>query len=150
MANYAFFQSPSSTPYNEDGTLNNGCGVFGVDPLYEREHSSDVYTLMKAFNTIKLTYNIWDKLNLSEKIAYDYAQGTNDVAWNSTSNNGAPGGVMQRIVNRNDQLNTQTQLSYINSFGLHNIDALLGFETQDTEYAFNYMAGQDYPGICTN
>ena len=57
-----------------------------------------------------------------------------------------PGGVMQRIVNRNDQLNTQTQLSYINSFGLHNIDALLGFETQDTEYAFNYMAGQDYPG----
>ena len=40
--------------------------------LYEREHSSDVYTLMKAFNTIKLTYNIWDKLNLSEKIAYDY------------------------------------------------------------------------------
>ncbi len=53
---------------------------------------------------------------------------------------------MQRIVNRNDQLNTQTQLSYINSFGLHNIDALLGFETQDTEYAFNYMAGQDYPG----
>ena len=28
----------------------------------------------------------------------------------------------------------------------HNIDDLLGFETQDTEYAFNYMAGQDYPG----
>ena len=146
VANYAFFQSPSSTPYNEDGTLNNGCGVFGVNPLYEREHSSDVYTLMKAFNTIKLTYNIWDKLNLSEKIAYDYAQGTNDVLWDRHSNNGAPGGVMQRIVNRNDQLNTQTQLSYINSFGLHNIDALLGFETQDTEYAFNYMAGQDYPG----
>ena len=146
VANYAFFQSPSSTPYNEDGTLNNGCGVFGVNPLYEREHSSDVYTLMKAFNTIKLTYNSWDKLNLSEKIAYDYAQGTNDVLWDRHSNNGAPGGVMQRIVNRNDQLNTQTQLSYINSFGLHNIDALLGFETQDTEYAFNYMAGQDYPG----
>ena len=65
----------------------------------------DVYTLMKAFNTIKLTYNIWDKLNLSEKIAYDYAQGTNDVLWDRHSNNGAPGGVMQRIVNRNDQLN---------------------------------------------
>lgn len=58
--------------------------------LYEREHSSDVYTLMKAFNTIKLTYNIWDKLNLSEKIAYDYAQGTNDVLWDRHSNNGAP------------------------------------------------------------
>ena len=45
---------------------------------------SDVYTLMKAFNTIKLTYNIWNKLNLSEKIAYDYAQGTNDVLLGQT------------------------------------------------------------------
>lgn len=146
VANYAFFQSPSSTPYNEDGTLNNGCGLFGVNPLFEREHSSDTYTLIKAFNTVKLTYNIWDKLNLSEKISYDYAQGTNNVLWDRKSNNGAPGGVMQRVINRNDQLNTQTQLTYINSFGLHNIDALLGFETQDTQYSFNYMAGQDYPG----
>lgn len=146
LFNYGFAQSPSSTPYDENGELNNGCGAFGVNPLYEREHSSDTYTLMKAFNTIKLTYNIWDKLNLSEKISYDYAQGTNDVLWDRHSNNGAPGGVMQRIINRNDQLNTQTQLSYINSFGSHNVDALLGFETQDTQYAFNYMVGQDYPG----
>ncbi|GAA6487085.1 hypothetical protein K260102G11_37880 [Bacteroides uniformis] len=50
------------------------------------------------------------------KLAYDYAQGTNDVLWDRRSNNGAPDGAMQRIVNRNDQLNTQTQLSYINSF----------------------------------
>ncbi|MCD8093904.1 MAG: SusC/RagA family TonB-linked outer membrane protein [Bacteroides sp.] len=146
VANYAFFQSPSSTPYNEDGTLNNGCGIFGVNPLFEKEHSTDAYTLMKTFNTVKLTYNIWDKLNLSEKISYDYAQGTENSLWDKYSNNGAPGGVMQRIINSNEQLNTQTQLTYINTFGQHNVDALLGFETQDTQYGFNYMVGQDYPG----
>ena len=146
VANYAFFQNPSSTPYNEDGTLNDGCGMNGVNPLFEKQHSSDAYTLMKAFNTVKLTYNIWDQLNLSEKISYDYAQGTENSLWDKYSNNGGPGGVMQRIINSNNQLNTQTQLTYINTFGQHNVDALLGFETQDTQYGFNYMVGQDYPG----
>ncbi|NDV83021.1 SusC/RagA family TonB-linked outer membrane protein [Bacteroides sp. 51] len=146
IANYAFFQSPSSTPYNADGSLNDGCGTFGVNPLFEKEHSKNVNTLTKTFNTIKLTYNIWDKLNLSEKIAYDYTQGTENSLWDKYSNNGGPGGVMQRIINKNEQLNTQTQLTYINSFGQHNVDGLLGFETQDTQYTFNYLSGSNYPG----
>ena len=146
VANYAFFQNPSSTPYNEDGSLNNGCGIFGVNPLFEQQHSSDVATLIKAFNTVKATYTIWDNLKLSEKISYDYMTNTNDVLWDRFSNNGAPGGVMQRIINKNEQLNTQTQLTYNKSFGHHNVDALLGFETEDNIYAYNYLSGQDYPG----
>ena len=146
VANYAFFQSPSSTPYNEDGSLNNGCGMFGVNPLYEFQHSSDRATIIKAFNTVKATYNIWDNLNLSEKISYDYMTNTNDVLWDRYSNNGGPGGVMQRIISKNEQLNTQTQLTYNKAFGEHNIDALLGFETEDNKYAYNYLSGQDYPG----
>ncbi len=146
VANYAFFQSPSSTPYNEDGTLADASGMFGVNPLFERQHSYDRNTVMKTFNTAKLTYNIWDNLKLSEKISYDYTIGTEDVLWDRFSNNGAPGGVMQRIINKKEQLNTQTQLSYIKSFGSHNVDALLGFETEDNNYVYNYMAGQDYPG----
>ena len=60
---------------------------------------------------------------------------TNDVLWDRYSNNGGPGGVMQRIINRNEQLNTQTQLTYNKAFGEHNIDALLGFETEDNKYS---------------
>ena len=146
VANYAFFQNPSSTPYNEDGTLNDGCGIFGVNPVFEREHSYDRSTIIKTFNTAKLTYNIWDNLNLIEKISYDYTTNTNDVLWDRSSNNGAPGGVMQRMINKNEQLNTQTQLSYNKALGDHKIDALLGFETEDNNYAYNYMSGQDYPG----
>ena len=146
VANYAFFQSPSSTPYNEDGTLANAAGMKGVNPLFEWQHSYDRNSVVKTFNTAKLTYNIWDNLNLSQKISYDHTSGTEDVLWDRQSGNGAPGGVMQRILNKTEQLNTQTQLSYIKSFGSHSLDALIGFETEDHNYVYNYMSGQEYPG----
>ncbi len=146
IMNYAFSQSPSDTPYNSDGTLNSGSGLFGINPLFELKHSSDVNTATKAFNTVKLSWNIWDNLKLSEKIAYDYYNGTEDVLWDRESNNGEPGGVMQRYIISYGQLNTQTQLSYDKTFGRHNINALLGFETEDYKISYNYMSGQDYPG----
>lgn len=147
LMNYSMTQSPSSTPYNDDGTLNDGCGMVGVNPLYELQHSSDVYTLTKAFNTVKLTYNIWDNLKLSEKIAFDYANGTEDVLWDRQSNNGsAYNGLLQRVINSYTQLNTQTQLSYDKTFGLHNVNALLGFETEDYQFGQNQLTGYGYPG----
>lgn len=78
-ANYAFFQSPSDSPFNSDGSLGSGSGVSGVNPLFEQLHSRDTYDMLKAFNTVKLTWNIWDNLKLSEKISYDYTDGTEDV-----------------------------------------------------------------------
>lgn len=147
IANYAFFQSPSDTPYNDDGTLNSGCGMFGVNPLYEYQHSSDKSDIKRAYNTVKLDWNIWDNLHLSEKIAYDYTGSTEDVLWDRYSNNGSGSkGVMQRIESNYTQLNTQTQLTYNRNFGLNNIDALLGFETEDYKYKYTYASGYDYPG----
>lgn len=150
IANYSFFQSPSTTPYNEDGSIaeeTNSPGNNYTNPLYEQLHQRDHMVMYKAFNTAKLTYNIWDNLNLSEKIAFDYTQGNNDALWDKYSNNGSSyNGLLQRIINSNKQLNTQTQLSYIKSFGQHNVDALLGFETQDTQYEYDYLSGYDYPG----
>jgi len=149
VANYAFFQNPSSSPYelNDDGTTSvaSGCGIFGVNPVYERDHSSDKSVINRAFNTLSLTWNIWDNLNLMEKVAYDYTSDTEDVLWDRLSNNGAPGAVMQRIINNYAKLNTQTQLSYLKEFGEHTIDVLAGFETEDYDYRQNYMRGQDYP-----
>lgn len=146
VANYAFFQNPSSTAYNSDGSFTQGPGYAGVNPLFERQHSSDVNTVHRSYSTMKLSWNIWDGLDLSEKLAYDYTDGTEDVLWDRYSNNGSPSGVMQRVKNSIEQINAQTQLTYEKSFGLHNIDALLGFETEDYRYDYNYMTGQDYPG----
>jgi TonB-linked SusC/RagA family outer membrane protein len=150
VANYAFFQSPSSTPYDvaADGTktLNDGCGMYNVNPLYECQHSENVSDTRKMFSSFQLTYNIWDNLNFSEKITYDQNRIQEDDLWDKYSNNGGPAGVMQRVMSNRDNVNTQSQLSYIKSFGAHNVDALLGFETEDSKYAFNYLSGQDYPG----
>ena len=145
IANYAFFQSPSQTPYDKDGNLQ-PCGMFGVNPLIEKEHSSDKNVINRALNSMQLTYNVWDNLKLSEKVSYDYVNSTETVIWDRESNNGAPGGVAQRIINEFNTLNTQTQATYNNSFGEHNIDALLGFETEDYHYTQTYIHGSDYPG----
>ena len=147
LFNYLAAQSPSDVAYDEDGNLVQYSGAYSTNPLYEDDHSSNIYTMTKVFNTVKLTYNIWDNLKLSEKISYDYVHGVEDVLWDKESQNGGSyGGVMQRAINSYGQLNTQTQLSYAKSFGQHNVDALLGFETEDYDYQYNYMFGQDYPG----
>lgn len=145
IANYAFFQSPSSVPYDSEGNLTQ-CGMNGVNPLYEQEHSSDKNVINRALNSMQLTYNVWDNLKISEKVSYDYINSTETVLWDRFSNDGAPGGVAQRMINEFNTLNTQTQASYNKSFGEHNVDALLGFETEDYHYTQTYLSGESYPG----
>ena len=147
LFNYCMGQSPSDVPINEDGSFNREIGVFGVNPLYEYLHSKDRSNITRSMNTLQLTYNIWDNLNISEKISYDFTSDTEDVLWDKYSNNGeAYNGLLQRQTIRFSQLNTQTQLTYIKSFGNHNVDALAGFETERFKYAYEYMSGMDYPG----
>lgn len=147
VANYAFFQNPSSTAYDENGSYTQGPGFVRVNPIYENLHSSDRNIVRRMLNSAKLTYHIAKGLDLSEKVTYDYIGGRETVIWDRYSNDGkSSSGVVQRILNISEQVNTQTQLSYVRSFGLHNLDALLGFETEDSHYEYNYMHGSQYPG----
>ena len=149
IANYAFFQSPSSIAYLPDGSRASGAqtkSVVKINPLYEYEHSSDKSDIKRMLNSLRLDWNIWDALHLSEKVTYDYTSNTENILWDRYSNDGAPGAVMQRVVSDLSQLNGQTQLSYVKSFGLHNVDALLGYETEKYTYRYNYINGTDYPG----
>ncbi len=147
VANYALFQSPSSVAYNADGSFAPGGGYVSRNPLYDWQHMYDRNTVHRAFNTIKADFKILDGLNFSQKIAYDFISGKEDVLWDRYSGDGASsGGNFQRIVNEVKQLNAQSQLNYVRSFGEHNLDALLGFETEDFTYSLNYLNGSDYPG----
>lgn len=117
------------------------------NPLYDWQHMYDRNTVHRAFNTIKADFKILDGLNFSQKIAYDFISGKEDVLWDRYSGDGASsGGNFQRIANEVKQLNAQSQLNYVRSFGEHNLDALLGFETEDFTYSLNYLNGSDYPG----
>ena len=149
ISNYAFIQSPSSVAYLPDGSLARGAetnSLVNVNPIYEALHTYDKTDIKRAFNSLKLDWNIWDALHLSEKVTYDFTSNNEDVLWDRLSNDGAPAGNMQRYTGTISQLNGQTQLSYVKSFGLHNVDALLGFETEKYTLKYNYLNGSDYPG----
>ena len=149
IAHYAFYDSPSAVAYLPDGSLAPGVktgSYVQLNPLYEYKHSSDKNDVRRAFNSLKLDWNIWDALHLSEKFTYDYTSSVENVLWDRYSNDGAPGGSLQRVVSAITQLNGQTQLSYAKSFGLHNVDALLGYETEKFTYKYNYIQGTNYPG----
>lgn len=92
------------------------------------------------------TWTIWDNLKLKEAISYDFNQNNERIWWDPRSNDGrSSNGVYQRVMGNRGQLNTQTQLSYNKSFGLHNLDALVGFETEDYKYDYLYANGNQYP-----
>ena len=149
ISNYAFIQSPSSVAYLPDGSLARGAetnSLVNVNPIYEALHTYDKTDIKRAFNSLKLDWDIWDALHLSEKVTYDFTSNNEDVLWDRLSNDGAPAGNMQRYTGTISQLNGQTQLSYVKSFGLHNVDALLGFETEKYTLKYNYLNGSDYPG----
>ena len=149
IANYAFIQSPSSVAYLPDGTMARGSetnSLVSVNPIYEALHTYDKTDIKRAFNSLKLDWNIWDGLRLSEKMTYDYTSNNEDVLWDRLSNDGSPSGNLQRYNGSISQLNGQTQLAYVKTFGLHNIDALLGYETEKYVTRYNYINGKDYPG----
>ena len=150
IANAVWFVGPSNPIYNEDGSLATNTGSAynrGINAIYENQHQYDRTNTTRSYSTLALEWKIWDNLKLREKVAYDYINSTESVLWDKFSNNGKnSGGIMQRTWNEWTTLNTQTQLSYVKSFGAHNFDALLGFETEAWHNNNAYAAGSDYPG----
>ena len=141
--------SPSQVPYNADGSFSTSFPLTsGTNPLQSLTYNYDRNNLTRSYSTLAATYNIWDNLKLREKIAYDYTSETEDVLWDKRTGDGESyNGLLQRIVTNLQTINTQTQLSYIKTFATkHNVDALLGFETEDFTQAYNNVQGNDYPG----
>lgn len=151
ISNAYWFLGPSNPVYDpktgEMVTKTTGAYNNGVNPIFENKHQWDVTNTKRSYNTIALEWNIWDALKLREKVAYDYISSVEDVLWDKYSNNGKKSsGVLQRVNNEFYTLNTQTQLSYVRTFGLNNIDALLGFETEAWHQNNQYTHGDTYPG----
>ena len=145
----AMTASPSTFPYNEDGSYSNVFPALnGANILQTMEHNYDKNTVNRALNTVSATWNIWDNLNLKEVLNYDFNQADNRVWWDPRSNDGrSSNGVFQRYMINRNKLTTQTQLTYDKRFAdHHNIDALLGFETEDYKLDYVYANGSDYPG----
>lgn len=144
----AMTASPSTFPYNEDGTFSTSFPALnGANPLQTATYNYDRSTIVRTLNTLAATWNIWDNLNIKETLGYDFNQTNNRVWWDPRSNDGRSSkGVFQRYMMNRSKLNTQTQLTYNKTFAEHhNIDVLLGFETEDYKYDYTYTNGNTYP-----
>ena len=145
----AMTASPSTFPYNEDGTYSNSFPALnGANILQTMEHNYDKNSINRSLSTASATWNIWDNLRLKEVINYDFNQANNRVWWDPRSNDGrSSSGVFQRYMLNRNKLTTQTQLTYDKVVAEdHKFDVLLGFETEDYKLDYIYANGSDYPG----
>ena len=140
--------SPSTFPYNEDGTWStNFPALNGANPLQTATYNYNKNKVNRFLGTVSATWNIWDNLNVKEIISYDFNQSNNRVWWDPRSNDGRTAkGVFQRYMSNRSKLNTQTQLTYNKTIAeKHNLDILLGYETEDYQLDYTYSNGSQYP-----
>ena len=145
----AMTASPSTFPYNEDGSYSNRFPALGgANILQTMEHNYDRNSINRSLNTASATWNIWDNLRLKEVLNYDFNQTNNRVWWDPRSNDGrSSDGVFQRYMLNRNKLTTQTQLTYDKVVAEdHKFDILLGFETEDYKLDYTYANGNQYPG----
>lgn len=141
--------SPSIVPYNSDGSYATKFPLTnGKNPLLAWAYNYDRNKLFRSYSTLAVSYHIYDNLWIREKVAYDYTTATEDDLWDKRTGDGVSyNGLLQRQIITQKTLNTQTQLTYNKTIAeKHNVDALVGFETEDYNSAYNYLQGNDYPG----
>ena len=145
----AMTASPSTYPYEEDGSFSHSFPALGGANILETlKYNYDKNSINRSLSTASATWNIWDNLSLKEVLNYDFNQTNNRVWWDPRSNDGeASNGVYQRYMLNRNKLTTQTQLTYDKVIADdHTIDVLLGFETEDYKLDYTYANGDDYPG----
>ncbi len=141
---YAMTASPSSYPYNEDGSFASYFPALnGANPVQTEFYNYNRSTVNRFMGSIAATWNVWDNLNLKEVLSYDFNQNNERVWWDPRSNDGrSSNGVYQKVMGTRSKLNTQTQLTYNKTIAeLHDLDALLGFYNYD----YMYGNGSKYP-----
>jgi TonB-linked SusC/RagA family outer membrane protein len=149
MAAYGMAASPAFDPYNADGSFNYGNSPASAtsNALASMVYNYNDANLFRSTSSLKAGYRLWDNLVLSERLSYDKLSDKEIAWWDSRTGDGSGyGGLNQTIISDYETLGTQTQLAYQKTFAkLHEVDALVAFETEGTDYSYGYMNGYDFP-----
>lgn len=146
----AMTASPSSYPYNEDGSFsNNFPALSGANIVQTMKYNYDRNAVFRSMSTASVSINVWDNLRIKEVFNFDFNQANNRVWWDPRSNDGKDSqGVYQRYMMNRSKWSSQTQLTYDKVIAeKHAVDALVGFETEDYTLDYVYANGNTYPGI---
>ena len=69
---YAMTASPSTYPYNEDGSFStNFPALNGANPIQTEAYNYNRSTINRFLGSLSATWNIWDNLNIKEVVSYD-------------------------------------------------------------------------------
>ena len=144
--------SPQDYPRNEDGSFNvtNKFPAMShplANPLYASTTNFDESLINRVLGSVNLKYDIYDGLYAKQTLSYDFNQTNNRVWWDPNSNDGrTANGVYQRYMLNRDNFTSQTHIGYGKTFGkLHDIDALIGYETERYRIDYTFARGGDYP-----
>lgn len=128
--------NPSDPIYNEDGTYNTDlANNSNYNPIYENT-LNDYYTkVSRSLNSITAGYTILPGLRLQSIFNVDYSLTKEFRYWSPLSADGKtdPKGEGQMAMYENLRYNSNTMLTWIKSFGNHNLNAALAYEIQHNE-----------------
>lgn len=104
--------------------------------------SSDLIRSITNFNAeLTLPYNFTART----VFGYDYIDNKEREFWAPQSVNGESlGGLGVRYDYTSKVLTSSTTLNYRNSFGLHNLNALAGYEVEDRSLLYTYASAKNY------
>ena len=130
---------PTAKIYNEDGSINRNAAIGSSkvsNPLLMLG-SSDEFIRVSTFRSLSngdITYKILPELTLKTTAAYDYINSKTFEFWSPESVNGQSlGGLGYKYQYTKGTITSSTTLRYANTFGLHNIDVLGGFEVMNAK-----------------
>lgn len=147
MAVYGIGSSPSYYPYDKDGNYTRVGAPLNSNPLESAKLNYNKNKTTRSLSNISVAYDLGAGFNIRERLSYDFIDTRENIWWDPRSNDGrTAGGVHQIVDGERTTLGTQTQLTYIQTFNkLHNVDALVAFETEDFKYSYLYTSGTGFP-----
>lgn len=143
--------SPSSYPYNEDGTYATYFPALNADsnPLQSSNVNYNKSKIIRTQNNVFAGYSITKDLSVKQTLSLDFNNTNSSVWWDPRFGDGKGSkGVMQKYSINRTRLSSQTQAQYVKTFAdVHNVDVLAAYELEDNKTESLYGNGNTFPSF---
>ncbi|MCQ2146412.1 MAG: TonB-dependent receptor [Bacteroidales bacterium] len=138
--------TPSDPIYLEDGSYNHAFSNNGnYNPIQESEVNDYGTRAARVFGSAHVGYTIIPGLKIQETFNTDISYTKENVFWSKDSGDGkSTNGNGYAAIYESMNWDSNTMLSYIKSFGNHNLDAALAYEAQQKDYDYVYARAVDF------
>lgn len=138
--------APITPPRDQNGVYYDRPVTTYYNGLIETEDSRFKSTIFRNIGSAFFNYKIIKNLSFRSEVGLDIQTQNDDLFRGSRTLTGlSTNGYGQSEWNRDVTLNTNNYLSYIKSFGAHDLDATLGMAYQKFNTDYTLVTGEDFP-----